>query len=432
MITSRFIPGKNEFRKTLFLIMVLAIAARLFVLFQEHPMKLRYDEFDYYELAENLYEGKGFVAQQNIQVQFQGGKPGEPTAYRTVVLPAFLAGHFFIFGKNTLPPRISLVLLSSLCCIFIGLTGRLLFSPKVGKISALIWALYPPCLLSGFTVDRFHTEAMGCFFIVVSFYYIVKLFRNYSLKNAAIGGLFFGMAILTRGYFAIILPLIVGYLFFFATEKKFKSAFFFGLFASVILVSWMARNYFEMGKPVLSTQTDSFYWGNNGFSRGSVHGDVFQMPPWTAPQVLPLVAKYPGIREYSELRLSEVWTKEAFQYAREHPKRTLWLWYKKTAAYILPFQMWRAGFYKYHYVYFILLLGGIAGFWMTRNKKEFFLLLLPFIGVWIATLLTIIMDRYRYTIEPFIIIAGVYGITELVKRFRNKANGTNETANSTL
>lgn len=421
LLSSKLLPGKTEFRKLLSLITLVAFIARLIVVLNSSPMNMKYDEVDYYLLGKNLYEGKGFVAHEQTQAQFQGGKPGEPTAYRSVILPAFLAAHFFVFGENELPPRISLIILSALSCILIGLIGRMLYAPKVGLIAALIWAFYPPCLFGWYSSDRFLTEGIGIFLLLGSFYFLVRLFRNYTFRDCVGAGVLFGLAVLTRGFLAITLPLLVGYLFFFATEKRFKSAFFFGLFASIIIGSWVARNYMVMGKPVLSTQTDSFFWGHNDFSRGSVHGDVFNVEPWTAAQVQPLLQKYPGIRDYSEIQLSEVWSKEGMQWAKANPKRELWLCYKKTLGYILPYQLYTAGFYKWHYVYFILFIGAIMALLFTRNKKEYFLLAMPYIGVWIATLMTITIDRYRLTIEPFIVIAGTFGIIELINRVKRKS-----------
>ncbi len=418
--TSKLLPGNNEFRKLLSFITIVALLLRVGVMIGNNPLTLKYDEVDYYMLGKNLYEGKGFVAHEKTQVQFQGGNPGEPTAYRTIILPAFLALHFFIFGDHIIFPKISLIILSALCCIYIGLLGRKAFNAKVGLISALVWAFYPTALLSWYSADKVFTEGLGIFFLIASFYYLLFAFRNYSFKNIFASAVLFGLAILTRGYLALALPLVVAYLFFFATEKKFKTAFLFGLFASIIIGSWMTRNYFVMGKPVLSTQTDSFYWGNNDWTKGSVNKEVFTMSPWTAPQVQNLVIKYPGIQNYSEIQLSEVWSKEAFEYMKLHPSRTLSLGVKKTAAYILPLQVWSAGFYKIHYVYLFLLIGTIAAFYIIKNRKEYFLLLLPFAGGWIATLLTISMDRYRYTVEPFFIVIGVFGLLEIWSNYKNR------------
>ncbi len=411
---------KLGFKKTLLLITILALIARAIVLAYNTPIKLVNDEVDYYMLAQTLYEKKEFVAHELTQVQFQGGDPGEPTAYRTPVLPAFIAAHFFVFGENLLMPRISLIILSALCCVFIGLIGKMVFNEKTGLISALVWALYPTALLSWFSTDRIYTEGLGMFFLVFSFYYLMQIFRKFSFWKITLSALLFGLAILTRGYLALALPLVVGYLFFFSKEKKFITAFVFGFFASVVIGSWVARNYVELGKPVLSTQTDSFYWGNNQWTRGSHNAEVFAMAPWTAPQVQYLLEKYPGIKDYSELQLSEVWSKEAFGYMKDNPKRTILLSIKKTVAYISPLQSWHTGVYNFHYVYLFLLIGTIGAFFVIQSKKEYFLLLLPFMGGWLATILTVAIDRYRYPVEPFFIILGTYGILEMVRRYKNR------------
>jgi 4-amino-4-deoxy-L-arabinose transferase-like glycosyltransferase len=419
--SGRFIPGRTRFRKLLSLVTLLALVVRLITLFNDDPIELRYDEVDYYKLGLNLYEGKGFVSHDSTQKQFQGGNTGEPTAYRSVILPAFLATHFFIFGNNTLPPRITLVLLSALCCMVIGLTANILHSSTAGIIAALVWALYPPAFLSWFSADRLLTESLGIFFLVCSIYFIVKIFRKYSFWPTAIAGVLFGFAVLTRGYLALTIPLIAGYLLFFAMHRKFYAAFVFGLFASIVVSGWMVRNYFALGKPVLSTQTDSFYWGNNEWTRGSVYGDIFSAKPWTAAQVQPLLKKYPGIQQFSELQLSEVWTREGMNYAKTHPLRTLWLWGRKTVIYLLPLQMKLKGGIAFHFMYLLCGIGTFIAFFKMKRRKEYFLLLLPFIGAWFACLLTIAMDRYRYTTEPLLIILGVIGFLEFYTGIRKRS-----------
>jgi len=402
------------------IIALIALTARLIVVFNSNPIVLGNDEIDYYMLAKNLYEKKGFVVHEKSLTQFQGGKPGEPTAFRTIILPAFIAAHFYVFGEDLLMPRLTLVLLSALCCIFIGLMGKTVYNKETGILAALIWALYPTAIFSWYSSDRILSEGIGIFFIVVSYYYLIKLFRQYSLKAIILSSVFFSLAILSRGYLALTVPLIIGYLFFFANQKRFLTAFLYGLFVSLSLGIWVVRNYVVMGKPVLSTQTDSFYWGNNAWTRGSMHGDVFLMPPWTAPQVLDLVKKYPDIRNFSEIQLSEVWPREGFAYLKEHPRRAVWLWGRKLIIYVLPLQIWGYGFYKLHYVYLLLLIATIFAFWRVKDRKEYFLLLLPFFGVWISTLLTFAMDRYRYSIEPFIIILGSFGLIELFSYLKQR------------
>ncbi|MGH2553921.1 MAG: ArnT family glycosyltransferase [Chitinophagaceae bacterium] len=325
-----------------------------------------------------------------------------------------------MFGENLLPPRITLILLSSLCCVLIALTGRMYFNARAGILGAFIWAIYPTAILSWYSSDRLLTEGLGIFFLLASFYFLAKLFRQYSLKGIIMSSLLLGLAILTRGYLALILPLVVGFIFFFGHEKRFKTAFLYGLITTFVLGIWVARNYFVMGKAILSTQTDSFYWGNNEYARGSMYGDVFTLEPWTAPQVQKLVQKYPGIKDYSEVQLSEVWMREGFGYLKEHPKRALWLFGRKTAIYLLPTQFWSVGIYKINYFYLLLLPVTFFVFWRVKNKKEYFLILLPFIGVWISSLLTFSIDRYRFTVEPFIIIIGSFGLLEFISVIKLK------------
>jgi hypothetical protein len=80
--------------------------------------------------------------------------------------------------------------------------------------------------------------------------------------------------------------------------------------------------------------------------------------------------------------------------------------------------MWEYGWYRYHYLYFFLLIGAL---WSWKNyKKEFFVFMIPYIGVLISALMTVSMCRYRIVIEPFIVILGVVGWKDLYCTIKNK------------
>jgi hypothetical protein len=54
---------------------------------------------------------------------FQGGKPGDPTAFRTPLFPAFLALFYRIFGVGTLTPRRALAGLSVATVVLVASVG---------------------------------------------------------------------------------------------------------------------------------------------------------------------------------------------------------------------------------------------------------------------------------------------------------------------
>ncbi len=407
----------------LVIIFLIAFVIRSVVIWQTHPINLIGDEPEYVSLAKYLINEGRFVTSDVISALGQGGKTGEPTAFRSPILPVFLAGHFLVFGENLLYPRISLIFFSSLTCLLLGFIGFRAGGEKVGLLSAAIWAIYPPCLFSLYSSDRILTENLGTFFLVASFAFIISFYENLKIWKIVSAGLFLGLAIFSRGYLLFIFPLCV---LFFLLYKKYKlpkkAVIFFVLATSVLLSGWVLRNTIVMGKPLLSTQTEHFYLGNNLWARGSLNGDIFLLG-WDAPQYRAIIEKYPNAVEMSEIDRSEMWKKAALSSIEENPKHFLWLLMRKTAVFWLPFQDWQFGFYKYHYLFALLLLFSIAAFYLKRKDEVLpvmILLSLPMLGIYISVLLIYAHDRYRFPGEPFVIILGAIGFFSMLEYFKKK------------
>lgn len=105
------------------MIFLVAFVIRGVVLWQTHPMVIYRDEPEYVSLAQYLIKTGSFVSGDFIPTTGQSGKTGDPTAFRSPVLPVFLAGHFLVFGEDLLYPRISLIFLSSLTGFLLEFIG---------------------------------------------------------------------------------------------------------------------------------------------------------------------------------------------------------------------------------------------------------------------------------------------------------------------
>lgn len=422
-IESIFSRNNRKFLVALVVIFLIAFVARSVVLRRTHPIVFTGDEPEYVALAKYLIKEGRFVTSDVISTLGQGGKTGDPTAFRSPLLPVFLAGHFLVFGENLLYPRISLVFFSSLICLLLGFIGWRTAGEKVGLLSAAIWAIYPTCLFSGYSSDRILTENIGTFFLVASFASIISFYGNLKIWKIISAGLFMGLAILSRGYLLFIFPLCV---LFFLLYKNYqlpkKALIFFVLATSLVLGGWVLRNTIVMGKPLLSTQTEHFYLGNNLWARGSMNGDIFTLG-WDAPQYRAILEKYPNAVEMSEIDRSEMWKKAALSSIEENPKQILWLLPRKTAVFWLPIQEWQYGFYKYHYLFALLLLFSVAAFYLKRKDEvlpAMILLSLPMLGIYVSVLLIYAHDRYRFPGEPFVIILGAIGFFGMLEYFGKK------------
>jgi glycosyltransferase involved in cell wall biosynthesis len=412
-----------DFKKFLTIALIIAaigLGLRLFMVWQNTPLMKGGDEFEYESLGKVLSETGRYVSDK-IQRQAQGGKPGEPTAYRTPVLPAFLAIHYKLFGFDNTPPRISLAFLSALCCLVIALLAWNLGYPIQGLIASVVWAVWPSDLLSDFVLGRLYPETLGSLFFLSSFAFLAAYLKNQRTSFLIGSSIFIGLTTLSRGYVVLTIPLMVLFVFYITKQKKLRTTFIFCLFAGLIIGAWMTRNWIMMGKPVLSTQTDTFWIGNNPWSRGSLDGEIWGKGI-EAKQFKYLEAIHPNILEMSEIERSDMFLHETWIYVKEHPMHYIKLLPRKTSIFFGPFQNWSFGFYKYHYAFSLMLIFAFIGFLKIRNaedRNKILLLTIPIAGVYIVVLITYALDRYRFTIEPFIVMLGVIGLTECYRYIRH-------------
>lgn len=402
------------------LVFAVALAARGFNLWDSAPMKLGPDEAEYVALGEGLARNGNFVSTEATQTIFQGGKVGEPTAYRNPALPLFIAIHYKLFGYDLLWPRVTLVLLSSVVCVFLALLGKMIGHPTAGLIAAALWAINPPGVIGPYSADRPISESLAVFLLTGAITWLVLYYQQPRLRNVVISAVLLGLAILTRGYLVFLLPMCAAFLYFFPAGKRWQALISFTVIASAIVGLWVCRNWIRMEKPVLATQTEGFYLGNNLWSRGSISGEIFTQTT-ESPQFKEIKERYPHVMEMSEIERSEMWTREAVRSILAFPKQFVWLLMRKTLIFWGPFQFWSRGWYRWHYLFSVMVVFAFAGLarkWPAHSAKFILLLLLPITAVFIATLMTFVLDRYRFMIEPFVFLLGAIGVERVVERSR--------------
>lgn len=300
--------------------------------------------------------------------------------------------------------------------------GSLPAIPKEPLFAAACWAVNPPSIFGYYSSDKFITEGLGVFLLVGAFAMMAKMHGDYRLNIACMSGLLLGLSILTRGYLLFTFPLCAATLLLFPLQKRWRTIAVFIVAAVAVIGGWVLRNWVVVRKPVLSTQTEHFYLGNNLWARGSLNGDVWGLG-FEAPQFKVIKERHPTVMNMSEIERSEMWSSEAVRSITENPKRFAWLLMRKTVLFWLPLQSESISWYRWHYLYGFALLFVIPALVLNRWRKErhsLLFLLTPVIGVYIATLMTYSHDRYRFTIEPFVFLLGAVGMSETVRWLRDR------------
>jgi 4-amino-4-deoxy-L-arabinose transferase-like glycosyltransferase len=400
-------------------IVAVALLLRVLVLVTHGLALDNGDEPQYYALGKVLADG-GEFRQANIGPMYSGGKNGDITAHRSPVMPALIAAARLLSTHDLLYLRILMVALSTCTCLLLGVAARAAGFPGAGLVAAGAWALWPSALIGWYSAERLAPEGLSAFLLAAHLWLLITALRERSLGRAALAGLSIGLAVLTRGYLAFALPFVALFILFWKGDRRLVLAVTFSVAAALPVGGWMIRNWVRLGSPVLSTQTEAFYLGNNAWARGSFDGEILKAGEKSV-QLAPLARRYPDFWTMSELERSRVWTIEAKRSIRDNPRRAVWLAFRKSAIFWGPFQAWGVTGYHHHWAWLLMLLLtplGIVALRAERRLDAAWIAVLPVLATYLAVLLTYAQDRYRYPIEPLIAFTGAIGAAALVRRWR--------------
>lgn len=214
------------------------------------------DEYDTY--AWNVAQGNGYrgmspdVADRN-----------HLTAYRPPGPSLLMAGIYCVVGHRYDAVRVVGCLLGSASIWLVFCIGGRLFGVGVGLISAAIYSLFPLAVLQSTEIG---SEPIGVFLFLLFINVALAFADRPTGLRAALAGLIFGAALLTRANFIVMLPLIVVWAIWqFRWSTNLLRAGLIPLLAIGCLVPWTVRNYRVFGELIpLSTMGGSvLLQGNN-------------------------------------------------------------------------------------------------------------------------------------------------------------------------
>lgn len=234
----------------LLLFLLLGFAVRLLVI-SFHPRPLISDEKEYDQLAYTLASTGSYKME------------GNPTAYRPVGYPAFVASVYFFAGRSPIVVKILQALLDCLTALLIFLLPAR--QNRRGAVwASIFWLFYPPAILySNFLLS----ESLAAFLLTLLSFLLLKL--NSDEKIVSIGfGLILGFLVLVKPFvllFFLLLPLI-----FWKAKYPFAVDKWITLGLLIAVGPWVARNAVVMGNPTLTTNSGiNLLIGNNPNATGA-------------------------------------------------------------------------------------------------------------------------------------------------------------------
>ncbi len=351
-----------------------------------------------------------------------------PSSWLTPPFPALVALLMWSFDGVT--PSMALAFhgvqaaLSALTCLLLAVLGRRMGLAREGAVAAWLWALYP---LAVWNASKTVWDTTAVAFGLTAFLVVLTGARR--ARGAARSGLAFGALLFLNPAPVAMLPAVLYRLWTKAAsgrEACFKAALFVAVAAAVCL-PWIARN-----RAVLSTWTlrpnfsVELRIGNHDAANG--RPVPFKYHPSHLPEELALY------RRLGEAGYSRENAQRAVAWIRSHPGRFLALCARRAQFFWLgelptedarregeiePSGDWNS------WIKFACFLGAAllaaGGLWVARlPSRERVFLLLGLILFGTPYYLTHVSERYRFPIDPVLLLLDACLIVWAVDRWRGR------------
>jgi 4-amino-4-deoxy-L-arabinose transferase-like glycosyltransferase len=370
-------------------------------------------------IAYSLAVGKGFSSPFRLETG--------PTAWTTPIYPLLVAGVFELFGTFTFHAFLAVVLLnilfSTLTCVPIFYAGKQIGGLAIGVGAAWLWAVFPNAVVIPFQwIWDTSLSGLLAASIVWATLWVADSRR---VRDWCAYGFLWGVALMTNATLLSGLPLLLGWMAYRERKRDTQWLAKLALTASVIVlccVPWTIRNYvvFHTFVPLRSALGLQLWLGNNDQYR-----DVF--PGWLHPiDSRAERAKYIRMGEMAYMREKQ---HEAIQWMVSHPRREAELFKERFIATWLgtphPFKDFlRTPSLLIRWVFvsnFLAAFGALFGIIILFRNPAYRAYAFP-VGVFpvlypFASYLSQALLRYRYPIDPIVLLLAAITVERLFNRF---------------
>jgi len=423
-------------QKVLFLIVLAALSIRLALLYYFQSYMIESDWAFGYEtgrIAEAIATGKGFSS--------PFPEPTGPTAWLMPAYPYFLALIFKIFGVYTTQAALVALaancLLSALSCAAIFYVAAPLFGEAAGYGAAVVLALYPPSVWHA--INTIWDTTAFAFLSIVLIAWVIQLPGRLTLHRGLLLGLFMGFMANVNAVILIYYPFVALWLLFHRSQTwkdRFQFVTTITLATCLMLTPWLVRNHRVFDRVMLRSNFGlELRLGNNEPVWDALvsgrHYNVLDDHPTNSESEL---LRYQAM---GEIPYMDEARKEAIAFIAANPAKFFRLSLDRMALF------WfgeKAGASEWT--------GNLrTSISLSGIKKMLHLLPLPFMMVGIALAMgqrrpaapllaflflvplvyyfTHVAERYRFIVEPVILVFGVYALSPMTRLWKGKgAAGT--------
>lgn len=374
-------------------------------------------------IAQSLCQGEGFSS--------PFPHPSGPTAWLMPLYPSVLACVFTVFGVYTKSAAIATLtlncFLSAVTVIPVFYLARSVFGTKCGWLSAVAFALYPPSVWHA--INTIWDTTLFALLAVTLVWSVTRLNADRRWADYAAAGLFFGFVALCNAVVLAYLAFVAVALF--ARDAR-KGRLMLGvrnvcvmiLATAALVLPWIARNRLVLGRSVLRSNLGvELRIGNNARALESVRERGRLDPFWVRGHPSVSEDEFACYLALGEPEYDRRCMNDALEFIREQPFGFCQLTgYRVVSFWLLgdPSE-WMGnldigvsvGSLKRLCHWIPVLFGLIGLFFGWRDRRPIGPLLGLLIMIPLIYYVTHVTNRYRYPIEPVILILGCYGFLQV-------------------
>ncbi|HAC92835.1 MAG TPA: hypothetical protein DCF63_19705 [Planctomycetaceae bacterium] len=362
---------------------------------------------------------------------------GTTVFYQTPLYPYLLDVLYFIFGHSVWIARGVQALMSGVACVLLARTGTRLFDSRVGWVSGLLLAAYPPAIF----FDGILQKASLDLVLVCALLWLISRIQQRQTLWTVLGlGMVLGSLILNRENAWVFLPVLLMWLIWIGWQAQDKiqrwvavPALVLGM--SLVLVPVGLRNYYVGGEFLLTTSQmgPNFYIGNNAQAVGLYvplrpdRGDA----RFEATDARLLAEQAEG-RQLSPREVSQYWMRRSREDIMADPLRWIWLLGRKWFLTWNQVELVDGQGIRVHALYSPILTAlrwfldfgvvtaaAAGGVWLTRHRwRQLWAIHGLTISFALAVTLFFVFARYRFPLVPMVILfaaAALVGCLDMLR-----------------
>lgn len=359
---------------------------------------LSYDATGYYQIAQNLIQGHGFL---------EWGTSLRRGPLYPLLMAFTIKFQIFPFGLQMIQ-----ALAGAATCGIVFWLGREAFNVTVGVLAAAIQSFD---YFSVRQVLSLMPETLLVFLFLLSIGFVIKGVKKNESRDMAWGGFFAGLAVLTKEIFTPFLALVPFWILILneSWKSKLRLAIIFFICFILTLIPWIIRNRLNQGKWILFTASmgHSFYLGNNPTVQGRIVGEE-----WDVDKDSRFPVGDPVLTSLYTPEADHYLFKLGLEYVRSHPFTSLKQTAKKIIRFWYPYyqesSLLTKGLSVICYVP-IFILGWMGVFRSVKRWRGLFPLYGPILYLNLVCAVTISSIRYRFPVMPFLMLFAAFAVHEL-------------------